>query len=385
MRRMAVLEVNHFKRGSGIKMEVLLREINALTQEANPRQLPKLLELILHYAYQLKASDIHIEPHAAKARVRVRIDGILSTLINFDLGLLELLISRLKVLAELDVAERRLPQDGRFFVIITSFRLEYRLSICPLAQAEKAVIRLVNLNEKILTLRDLGLLVSQLQELESVLHKPHGLILVSGPTGSGKTLTQYAILNYLNAETRNLISIEDPVEVLLPGVNQIHVNNKTGLEFNKILRAILRQDPDVIMIGEIRDLETAEVAVKAAETGHLVLATLHANSAWDSLQRLEHIGVPAYALRACVRLLLAQRLIRCLCRSCQGKKESSCVECVQGYRGRTGIFELINLNQGESAAQGAALEPPKYVNLYEAGLTKVASGITKLEEVNRVV
>lgn len=359
----------------------LLEHIEALALEGSEAGLPKFLELILHYAYYQRASDIHIEPQGIKGRVRFRVDGFLKTIIEYPQHLTHPLISRLKVLAELDIAERRLPQDGRFHSLLQQQKLEYRLSICPLLNCEKAVIRLVNLNEKVLELEDLGLLPEQLSELRAVLQKPHGLILVSGPTGSGKTLTQYAMLNFLNNDTHNLISIEDPVELILSGINQIHVNNKTGLEFHKILRAILRQDPDIIMIGEIRDLETAEVALKAAQTGHLVLATVHANSAWESLLRLEHIGVPRYALLSCVRLLLAQRLVRCLCIHCQAQ---GCEHCFDGFKGRTGIFELIHLEEKDFANLNE-LKPPKYMSLRAAGLHKVNAGITKIEEVDRVV
>ena len=362
----------------------LLQQIHTLVQEGSSVHLPQLLELILTYAYVLKASDIHLEPYVAGARVRVRVDGMMATLIHFPGTMLELLISRLKVLAELDIAEHRLPQDGRFYLKLAETMLEYRLSVCPLVQKEKAVLRLVHLDTRVLSLEELGFMSAQLSELLAVLQKPHGLILVSGPTGSGKTLTQYAMLNFLNQETRNLVTMEDPIEVILPGVNQIHVNHKTGLEFNRLLRAILRQDPDIIMIGEIRDLETAEVALQAAATGHLVLATVHANNAWDSLQRLEHLGVPRYALRASVRLLLAQRLVRCLCASCGGKGQP-CPACWQGYRGRTGIFELIHLPIDFGINEHATFTPPAYINLHQAGLEKVTAGITTLAEINRVV
>jgi type II secretory ATPase GspE/PulE/Tfp pilus assembly ATPase PilB-like protein len=359
----------------------LLEKIKRLVEEGSEAILPKLLETILHYAYQQAASDIHVEAQKTQARVRLRIDGFLTTLITFPVFLIHPLISHLKVLAALDITERRLPQDGRFHMVLQQQRLEYRLSICPTIIAEKAVIRLVNANIEILPLKALGLLTTQLDTLEQVLKKPHGLILISGPTGSGKTLTQYAILNFLNQETRHLMSIEDPVELILPGINQIHVNNKTGLEFHKILRAILRQDPDIIMIGEIRDLETAEVALKAAQTGHLVLATVHANNAWDSLLRLQHLGLPRHALLSCIRLLIAQRLVRCLCKNCNAE---SCEHCFEGYKGRTGIFELIALEK--NAHQDLhELVPPEYLALAAAGQAKVAAGITRQIEIERVI
>ena len=363
------------------EMKNILEQIHALAQEGSEAGLPKFLELILHYAYDQKASDIHLESQGKSGRVRLRIDGFLKTLISFPVSLIHPLISRLKVLAELDIAERRLPQDGRFHIWLNGLRLEYRLSICPTLYAEKAVIRLVNLNEKVLTLEELGLLPEQIKELQEVLVKPHGLILVSGPTGSGKTLTQYAMLNFLNNETHNLISIEDPVELVLSGVNQVHVNNKAGLEFHKVLRSILRQDPDIIMIGEIRDLETAEVALNAAQTGHLVLATVHANGAWDSLLRLEHIGVPRHNLLSCVRLLLAQRLIRHFCVHCNGK---ICEHCFDGFKGRTGIFELIHIEE-KLFGNMQEIRPPDYMNMHAAGLEKVKMGLTSIAEVERVI
>lgn len=359
----------------------LLKQIQTLALEASEASLPKLLELILEYAYLQKASDIHLEAQGSEGRIRLRVDGFLATIVSFSVQLVQPMISRLKVLAHLDIAERRLPQDGRFHVVLSSQKHEYRLSICPTFLYEKAVIRLVNHQEEVLRLEDLGLLMPQLKDLQEVLLRPHGLLLVSGPTGSGKTLTQYAMLNFLNNETRNFISIEDPVELVLAGVNQIHVNNKTGLEFHKILRAILRQDPDIIMIGEIRDLETAEVAIKAAQTGHLVLATVHANSAWESLLRLEQIGIPRYALMSCVRLLLAQRLVRKLCLQC---KAEGCESCFDGFRGRIGIFELISLDE-KNLADLTMLTPPEHMSLREAGLSKVTAGITRLNEINRVV
>lgn len=364
-------------------LKQLLQEIHARVEEGLEAGLPKFLEAVLHYAYLQRASDIHFEPYGPKGRVRLRMDGFLQVLIQFQYHLLQPLISRLKVLAELDIAEKRLPQDGRFQLMLPTQKLEYRLNICPLLQTEKAVVRLVNLQETPLKLSELGLLPNQLEALQAILQKPQGLILISGPTGSGKTLTQYAMLGSLNKETHNLISIEDPVELILPGVNQIHINNKTGVEFHKILRAILRQDPDIIMIGEIRDRETAEVALKAAQTGHLVFATVHANSAWDSLLRLEHIGIPRHALISCVRLLLAQRLVRCLCRSCQGKAVN-CEQCCSGFRGRTGIFELIHLEEKDFANLNQ-LTPPPYMNMRETGMHKVNLGVTTLEEINRVI
>lgn len=362
-------------------MHKVLEQIYALAQEGAEAGLPRFLELMLHYAYDQRASDIHLEAQGQSGRVRLRIDGFLKTLVSFPVSLTHPLISRLKVLAELDIAERRLPQDGRFHMMIKGLKLEYRLSICPTLNAEKAVIRLVNLNEKVLTLDELGLLPEQIQELQEVLVKPHGLILVSGPTGSGKTLTQYAMLNFLNHETHNLISIEDPVELVLSGINQIHVNNKTGLEFHKVLRSILRQDPDIIMIGEIRDLETAEVALNAAQTGHLVLATVHANNAWDSLLRLEHIGVPRHNLLSCVRLLLAQRLVRQFCKACNG---SICADCFDGFKGRVGIFELIHIEE-KLFGNLQEIKPPEYMNMRAAGIVKVKMGITSINEVERVI
>lgn len=298
----------------------------------------KAFETLLVWTIRNTVSDIHIEPQANSVRIRLRLDGLLHEVVVLPLRFSTLLNSKIKMLAHLDIAEKRQPQDGRFEIEIDGTKINGRVSTCPTFLGEKTVIRLLTLSNHCLGFSELGMTALQVEALETVLALPHGLIIVTGPTGSGKTMTLYALLNALNTECRNIISIEDPVEMILPGVNQIQILEKAGIEFKNILRSLLRQDPDVLMIGEIRDTETAEIAMKAAQTGHLVLSTLHTESAVQAISRLEQLGIPQYLVLESTRLLIAQRLVRTICLLCQGV---GCQECFEGFRGRTGIFEMI--------------------------------------------
>lgn len=298
----------------------------------------KAFEGLLVWAVHNTVSDIHIEPQAETVRIRLRLDGLLHEVITVPLRFSTLLNSKIKMLAHLDIAEKRQAQDGRFEIELNATKINGRVSTCPTFLGEKTVIRLLSLSTQCLQFSELGMTDVQVKAVEAILASPHGLIIVTGPTGSGKTMTLYALLSALNTECRNIISIEDPVEMMLPGVNQIQILEKAGVEFKSILRSLLRQDPDVLMIGEIRDNETAEIAMKAAQTGHLVLSTLHTESAAQAVSRLEQLGIPQYLILESTRLLIAQRLVRTICLFCKG---AGCQQCFEGCRGRTGIFEMI--------------------------------------------
>ncbi len=297
-------------------------------------------------AYQLiqqaladKASDIHIEAHQDNYKIRWRIDGLLHPIMSLETHHAYSLISHLKVLAKVDIAERRLPQDGQ--LILPHQPCDIRLSTCPTVHGEKVVLRLINTNQH----RDIAELLPDQQQLQTVrqwILQPQGLILITGPTGSGKTSTLYSLLSALNNHDKNILTIEDPIEIKLPGINQTSVNRKSGLGFADSLRAFLRQDPDIIMIGEIRDLETAQIAIRAAQTGHLVLATLHTNSAIATLSRLYHMGIQPHELAYYLTGIMAQRLVRKLCQNC---KQKGCQFCHQGFHGRFALSETLTVSQ----------------------------------------
>ena len=273
-----------------------------------------LIQRILEDAIHHDASDIHFEPFSDHYRVRMRIDGILHTITNPSIHLANAIASRLKVMSDLDISERRLPQDGRFtFQSSTSVSRDCRINCCPTLFGEKLVVRLLNPNKSLMDIDKLGLEKQDQKKLMTAIHQPQGLVLVTGPTGSGKTVTLYTTLNLLNAESKNISTIEEPVEIQLKGINQVHVNHKAGLDFSTALRAFLRQDPDIIMVGEIRDKETASMAIRAAQTGHLVLSTLHTNSAAETLTRLINMEIAPFNIASSVSLIIAQRLIRKLC------------------------------------------------------------------------
>ena len=378
----------------------------------------RFVNKILLDAIHRSASDIHIEPYEKNTRIRFRIDGVLHDAINPPMGLIHKIIARLKILATLDIAERRLPQDGRMKIQFSRNRtIDFRISTMPTLFGEKMVIRVLDTAAANLGLETIGMTDNQLNTYRYAANQPHGMILVTGPTGSGKTVSLYSAINVLNQTSRNISSVEDPVEIYVTGVNQVNVNDRIGLSFATVLRAFLRQDPDVLMVGEIRDLETAEIAVKAAQTGHLVLSTLHTNDAASSLTRLINMGVAPFNIASSVNLIIAQRLVRRLCSACRTlvtlnkdvliragfeEKEietleifeaAGCSGCTGGYRGRTGIYEVMpttdviaelvmsNCNSIDIEKQARS---EGVLSMRQSGLKKVAEGITTLAEVERV-
>ncbi len=365
------------------------------------------------------ASDIHFEPYEKIYRVRLRMDGILKEIAQPPVQLGGKLAARLKVMARLDIAERRVPQDGRIKMKLSKNRaIDFRVSTCPTLFGEKVVMRILDPSQAMLGIDSLGYEPFQQVLYEQHLEKPQGMILVTGPTGSGKTVSLYTGLNILNREGNNISTAEDPAEINLPGVNQVNINPKVGLTFAAAMRAFLRQDPDIIMVGEIRDLETAEIAIKAAQTGHLVLSTLHTNDAPQTLTRLVDMGVKPYAIATSVSLIIAQRLARKLCTQCkqpleipseallkEGFDEADvragfrlyrpvgCSACTDGYKGRTGIYQVMPVTNDIARiilAGGGAMEIGDQAaregiwDLRRAGLEKVKSGVTSLEEINSV-
>jgi len=380
----------------------------------------KMFDLIMMQAIHDRASDIHLEPDEKNLRVRFRIDGYLFETLTLPKAIHPALTSRIKILAEMDIAETRLPQDGNFNVRMENRGFEIRVSTFPTIYGENVVLRLLDQTSPLLSLEDLGFSEEMLQQFRQLLRRTNGIILVTGPTGSGKTTTLYACLNLINSTEKNIITIEDPVEYRLPLIRQTQVNPKAGITFATGLRSILRQDPDVIMVGEIRDLETSEIAIQAALTGHLVLSTLHTNDAPEAITRLMDIGVEPYLISSSLIGVLAQRLVRKICPHCKIpiplEKEvlkefeeilpnssppttifrgKGCKQCKQsGYLGRTGIFELLVVNEkikrliSEKASiqmiREVAREELGLKSLREDGLLKVLKGITTINEVDRV-
>jgi type IV pilus assembly protein PilB len=365
------------------------------------------------------ASDIHFEPYEKIYRVRLRMDGVLKELAQPPVQLAQKLSARLKVMARLDIAERRVPQDGRIKMKLSKNRsIDFRVSTCPTLFGEKIVMRILDPAQASMGIDSLGYEPFQKDLYTKYLAKPQGMILVTGPTGSGKTVSLYTGLHLLNREDTNISTAEDPAEINLPGVNQVNVNNKVGLTFAAAMRAFLRQDPDVIMVGEIRDLETAEIAIKAAQTGHLVLSTLHTNDAPQTLTRLVDMGVKPYAIATSVSLIIAQRLARRLCNTCkqpmdipkeallkEGFQEADvnnglkifapkgCQSCTDGYKGRVGIYQVLPVTEtiariilGAGSAVDISHQAAKegVWDLRRSGLEKVKQGLTSLEEVNSV-
>jgi type IV pilus assembly protein PilB len=378
----------------------------------------RFVNKVLLDAIKKGASDIHFEPYEKSYRIRLRLDGYLKEIANPPVQLAVKLAARLKVMSRLDIAERRVPQDGRIKMRISKNRaIDFRVSTCPTLFGEKIVARILDPSSAMLGIDALGYEAVQRELYLQALAQPHGMILVTGPTGSGKTVSLYTGLNILNKEDTNISTAEDPAEINLPGVNQVNVNPKVGLTFASALRAFLRQDPDVIMVGEIRDLETAEIAIKAAQTGHLVLSTLHTNDAPKTLTRLIDMGVKPYAIATSVSLIIAQRLARKLCNNCKAPidmppeallkegyteeevdlgikiyKPVGCGSCTDGYKGRTGLYQVmpvteeiqrIILQEGNAVDIAAQAAAEGIWDLRRSGLEKAKSGITSLDEVNQ--
>ncbi len=368
-----------------------LPAVEDLLETSDDAPIIRMLNALLTQAARDGASDIHIEPYERHSSVRFRVDGTLRDVVQPNRALHAALISRLKIMAELDIAEKRLPQDGRISLRLGSRAVDVRVSTLPSAHGERAVLRLLDKSEARLTLEAVGMQGRVLQQIEQLITQPHGILLVTGPTGSGKTTTLYAALQRLDAARNNIMTVEDPIEYELPGVGQTQVNARIDLTFARALRAILRQDPDVIMIGEIRDFETAQIAIQASLTGHLVLATLHTNDATSAITRLTDMGVEPFLLSSSLLGVLAQRLVRKTCTACAG---AGCEACGHtGYAGRTGIFELlvasddiraqIHKRAAEADIHATAREQGM-VLMREDGERLVQAGITSAEELLRV-
>ncbi len=368
-----------------------LPAVEDLLEAADDAPIIRMLNALLTQAARDGASDIHIEPYERHSSVRFRIDGDLREVVQPHRALHAALISRLKIMADLDIAEKRLPQDGRISLRLGTRAIDVRVSTLPSAHGERAVLRLLDKSESRLSLEAVGMQGEVLRRFEALIAQPHGIILVTGPTGSGKTTTLYAALARLDAAHSNIMTVEDPIEYELPGVGQTQVNPKIDLTFAKALRAILRQDPDVIMIGEIRDFETAQIAIQASLTGHLVLATLHTNDAASAVTRLNDMGVEPFLLSSSLLGVLAQRLVRKYCSACHGQGCDACGHT--GYAGRTGVFELlvadetiraqIHAQAPEAAIRASALAAGMTL-MRDDGERLIAAGITSREEVLRV-
>ena len=388
------------------------------TAEIDEAPIVKYVNKVLLDAIRQEASDIHVEPFENKLRVRFRTDGVLRTVANQPIALAPKIAARFKILSKMDIAERRIPQDGRMKIKISKTKdIDFRVNTLPTMYGEKIVIRVLAMGNDGLTLDMLGFTNVQLQAYETAVKQPYGMVLITGPTGSGKTVSLYTALGMLNNDDINISTAEDPVEINVEGINQVNINDKAGLDFASALRAFLRQDPDIIMVGEIRDLETAEIAIKASQTGHLVLSTLHTNDAPATLTRLLNMGVPAFNIASAVTLIVAQRLARRLCSNCKTKanipeqallesgvkkedikdfkayKAIGCERCTDGYKGRAGIFQVMPISEEIKALiMGGCTQldiehlaaKQGILDLREAGLIKVKEGVTTLEEVYRV-
>ena len=396
-----------------------LDDKGAAGNEVEDAPIVRFCNKVMLDAIRKGASDIHFEPYEKIYRVRLRMDGVLKEIAQPPVQLAGKLSARLKVMSRLDIAERRVPQDGRIKMKLSKNRaIDFRVSTCPTLFGEKIVLRILDPAQAMLGIDSLGYEPFQKDLYMKNLAKPQGMILVTGPTGSGKTVSLYTGLNILNREDTNISTAEDPAEINLPGVNQVNVNAKVGLTFAAAMRAFLRQDPDVIMVGEIRDLETAEIAIKAAQTGHLVLSTLHTNDAPQTLTRLTDMGVKPYAIATSVSLIIAQRLARRLCSHCKQPMEipaealrkegfseadvaagmkifapKGCESCTDGYKGRCGIYQVLPVTDAIARiilASGSAVDISQQAakegvwDLRRSGLEKVKAGITSLEEVNSV-
>ena len=388
---------------------------DAVASDVEDTPVVRFLQKMLVDAINLRASDLHFEPYEQTYRVRFRIDGELREIAQPPLAVKDKLASRIKVISRLDIAEKRVPQDGRMKLKFGSKSIDFRVSTLPTLFGEKIVIRILDSSTTRLGIDALGYEPIEKERLMRAIERPYGMILVTGPTGSGKTVSLYTCLNLLNQPGVNIATVEDPCEINLPGVNQVNVNEKAGLTFSAALRAFLRQDPDILMVGEIRDLETADIAVKAAQTGHLVMSTLHTNDAPSTLTRLLNMGVAPFNIAASVLLITAQRLARRLCENCKAPADYppealrragfaaedldgswrpyravGCAACTDGYRGRVGLYQVMPISEDIQRiilAQGSALDIAAQArregvrDLRQSGLVKVRSGVTSLEEV----
>jgi type IV pilus assembly protein PilB len=401
-------ELEEFKvEKTGEEQDLSLDELISRAEEA---PIVKLVDLLLMQAIKDRVSDIHIEPFKSKINIRYRIDGVLYEIPPPAKHLLPALVSRIKILSNLDIAERRLPQDGSFFVKVEKKGVDIRVSTVPTIYGEKVVMRILDKSATPLDLGELGFQPKELESFRKAIVSPHGLILVTGPTGSGKTTTLYAALNEIKSPHKNICTVEDPVEYKLEGINQVQIKPRIGLTFANALRSFLRQDPDIIMVGEVRDLETAQICIRSSLTGHLVLSTLHTNDAPSAISRLVDIGIEPYLTSSSLILVAAQRLVRKLCPECKEAYEATpkimsdfgikqellykpkgCDYCSHtGYRGRIAIYEIIVINDKlkEMISRGAGLGEIKSVvremgvsSLTSAGIKKVEEGISSIEEV----
>ncbi|MDH3688956.1 MAG: type II secretion system ATPase GspE [Gammaproteobacteria bacterium] len=404
--------------GDEVDLELLAQELPQTTdllEASNDAPIVRLINALLTQAIRESASDIHLEAFEQRSVVRIRVDGVLRDVVEPQRALHGALVSRLKVMAKLDIAEKRLPQDGRISLRVGEHPIDVRVSTLPTQHGERVVLRLLDKQASRLKLEELGMDAALAQTFDRLVHNPHGIVLVTGPTGSGKTTTLYAGLIRLDRQELNILTVEDPIEYDLDGVGQTQVHSKIGLTFAGGLRSILRQDPDVVLVGEIRDLETAEIAVQASLTGHMVLSTLHTNTAIGAVTRLVDMGVEAFLISSSLIGVLAQRLVRKLCPQCkqdvvpEGRqrellrlgngedvqiyKPGGCEQCeYSGYRGRTGIYELIliddtlrtMIHDGAAEDQMLSRARQQSKSLADNGFEKVLAGVTSIDEVLRV-
>ena len=390
-----------------------------LQDETSP--IVKYVNKLLRDAIDMRASDLHFEPYEKTYRIRYRIDGVLRHIATPPRHIAHRINARLKVMAQLDITEKRLPQDGRLqFPLSPQKHVDFRLSTVATLFGEKLVLRILDRSNAMLSIDALGYEDEQKALFLEALHRPQGMLLITGPTGSGKTVSLYTGLRLLNTENLNISTVEDPIEIQLDGINQVNVNHKIGLSFSAVLKSFLRQDPDIIMVGEIRDRETAEIAIQAAQTGHFVMSTLHTNSAPEALSRLHHMGIPSFNLATSIDLVIAQRLARRLCSNCkiavQISKQSlqelgfhcadlttptftifqpvGCSKCCDGYQGRIGIYEVMKITpeiskilieNGDALQLAAASKQAGFPTLKDSGLKKVLRGITSVQEINRII
>ena len=403
-----------------LETEDLGKESDDDASGANDTPIVRFIQNILTTAIKGGASDIHFEPYEKVYRVRTRTDGILNEVKTAPISTAGRISARLKVLSRLNIAERRVPQDGRMRLKLSKTKaIDFRVNTCPTLFGEKIVLRILDPSSAQLGIDALGYEADQKEIFMETMHQPYGMILITGPTGSGKTVSLYTALNILNTDDRNISTAEDPAEITLAGINQVNVNPTVGLTFSSALKAFLRQDPDIIMVGEIRDLETAEISIKAAQTGHMVFSTLHTNDAPQTLTRLANMGVPAFNIASAVSLIIAQRLGRRLCSNCKTAeniptdilleegfsqaqiddgitifKPVGCDSCTSGYKGRVGIYQVMPISEemgriimdgGNSLQLADQAKVEGISDLRESGLKKVAAGLTSLEEINRVI